>query len=698
VTKDKDKEKLDFTKEVTKQFGNGVILSARDMIGLDEERKQIIPLGPALNVALHGGIPEGSWVTCSGQPKTGKEQPVSATVYTPRGARQIGDLKPGDIVCHPEGTSRVVAVFPQGKKAVYRVYFDNGDWAECGIEHLWEVRNSRLCKARRKDVVMTLADIKNSLFHQDKSHKWGRRPRWSVRLPKPVIFQSKRVPIDSYALGLLLGNGSITNQTMAFTTMDAELCSVISEKGRCHVKPKLQRYQYNINRSSHLKSVLLKLGLLGRKSHTKHVPDIYKFNDVSVRLGLLQGLMDTDGTAGKKGDCEFKTASMALASDVKFLIQSLGGLCTVRPVRYEYSGKMLRIYRCAIRMPDASLLFRLRRKKMRCQNRSSRILRRRIVAVEYVRDEQCVCIKVDNLDGLYLTNQFIVTHNTSTALSFAAQCQKPENGDRHVYYLNIEGRLKEMNLRGTAGLNFDKMTIFRSTPDKILTAKDYLTLAMKVITSHPGSLIIIDSVSALCDEKEMDEGIGYENRGAGNKIFAGFCRQAANLVPIRNCIVWAIMHLTQSQTGYGGYVEKGSRTLQYQADVQMRVKFDRPWKVGAAGAEKQIGQQVHWLVESCALGPPGMEVDSYIRYGTGIDHVFEAINLGVQLGLIGKAGAWMSLDFMERHLDLLKAEKWTDETIKRTKTQGVEKLYRLLHENPTWVSALEKEIAVMLKP
>ena len=695
----KEKDKVDFTKEVVKQFGEGVVVSARDIIGLEEEQKQIIPVGPALNVGLHGGIPEGSWVTCSGQPKTGKEQPVSATVYTPTGSRKIGDLRVGDRVCHPEGSSRVVGVFPQGKKPVYRVHFDNGDWAECGLEHLWEVRDCRRSKIEQANRVLTLSHIKDSLFHGDKSEKWGLRPRWSIRVPHPVVFKARKVPIDPYTLGLLLGNGTITHANLAFTTMDEELCEIIADKANCRVKAKSTPYQYRINRGARLRNSLVDLGLLGRKSHTKHVPDLYKFNDVSVRLGVLQGLMDTDGTAGKKGDCELKTVSHALAEDVKWLVQSLGGLCLIKPMRVKLGDKVFRSYRCFVRMPDTSLLFRLARKKSRCQvNRRSRELRRRIVAVDYVRDEECVCIKVDREDGLYLTENFIVTHNTSTALSFAAQCQKPENGGRHVYYLNIEGRLKEMNLKGTAGLDLDKMTIFRSTPDKILTAKDYLTLAMKAITSHPGSLIIIDSVSALCDEKEMDEGIGYENRGAGNKIFAGFCRQAANLVPIRNCIVWAIMHLTQSQTGYGGFVEKGSRTLQYQADVQMRVKFDRPWKVGAAGSEKQIGQQVHWLIESCALGPPGMEVDSYIRYGVGVDNVFEAINLGVQLGLIGKAGAWMSLDFMERHLGLLGVDKWTDEVVKRTKTQGAEKLYRLLQENPPWVVALEAEIAGMLKP
>lgn len=684
----------DLTKEMIKKYGDGVVISARDVMGLAEERKQVIPLAPALNVALHGGIPEGTWVTCSGQPKSGKEQPVSATVYTPSGPVKIGELSIGDEICHPEGTTKVVGIFPQGVKQVYRVFFDSGDYAECGIDHLWQVG----CARTKKVKVAKLDDIKNDLFFGEKNARWGRRPRWTVQVPSPVYFDERKVPADPYVVGLLLGNGSMVSNCMSFTTMDKELAVVIGNKGNCEVQANKNPYSYRITGSRKLREALSELGLMGRNSHTKCVPEVYMVNSAPVRLAILQGLMDTDGTANKKGDCEFSTASRRLAEDVRWLVLSLGGLCSVRVNRRELNGKIFRGYRCCVRMPDASVLFRVDRKRNRCVRKRNNPLRRRIVAVEYVRDERSVCIKVSNSDGLYLTDNFIVTHNTSTALSFAAQCQKPEYGGRHVYYLNVEGRLKEMNLRGTIGLDFDKMTIIRSTAEKILSAKDYLTLAMQAINTHPGCLVIIDSVSALCDEKEMDEGVGYENRGAGNKIFAGFCRQAANIVPVRNCIVWAIMHLTQSQTGYGGYVEKGSRTLQYQADVQMRVKYDRPWKVGVSGSEKQIGQQVHWLIESCALGPPGMEVDSYIRYGVGVDRVFEAINLGVQLGLVGKAGAWMSLDYMERHVNLLGLEKWGDEAVKKTKTQGAEKLYKLLQENPLWIEVLEKEISRMINP
>jgi RecA/RadA recombinase len=288
---------------------------------------------------------------------------------------------------------------------------------------------------------------------------------------------------------------------------------------------------------------------------------------------------------------------------------------------------------------------------------------------------------------------------TTTALSFAANCQKPEYGKRHVYYLSIEGRIKRMNLSGIDGLDVSEeaLTIIQSEEERILSANDYLTIAAKILHAHPGCLIIIDSVSALCDEKEMTGGIGAETRGSGNKLFTGFCRQMANVVPLKKSIVWCILHLQQSQGMYGpNWTEKAAQALKYQADVQLRCQFDRPWNVGSKEKPIQIGQEVHWLVETCALGSPGMKLTSWLRYGSGVDRTFELMKAAQDLGLIDVKGAWYTLSFMERHL--VEGEKWGDELIKENgyKAQGEEKLFARIKEDPSVLAALEKEVKELI--
>lgn len=650
-------------KEVSKQYGDGIAVNANDL--LDEE-KHVIPLSPALNLGLHGGIPEGSWVTCSGHPKSGKEQPVSALVYTPNGPKPIGEILVGEYICTPDGKSaKVLATYPQGVKDVYRITFSDGTYAECGLEHLWAIKT----KDHKNFVVRQLKDFIDDIYYPSK-----KIPKYSVPITEAVSFNETKKEISSYFMGVLLGCGSFNKVIHAQIKNWSEIDAEFSVED-------LKFFKFNESTNDLLISYPLyfaKLGLINIPNNKKFIPSKYLYDSVYNRVRLLSGILKVAGHVNENKCLTITVSSKQFAEDIVTLVQSLGGLGTYS----VHNNRGSKRYVCTLRIK----IFQDRKNDFE----------KKIVSVKKVRKEECICITVDTPEGLYLTNSFIVTHNTLTSLSFAAQCQKPENGGRHVYYLNIEGRLKSMNLKGIQGLDLNKMTIYRSTQDKILTAKDYLNLAFKAINTHPGSLIIIDSVSALCDEKEMDEGIGYENRGAGNKLFAGFCRQASNIVPVQNCIVWAIMHLAQSQGMFGGFIEKGSKALQYQADVQMRVKYDKSWNVGVEGKEKQIGQQVHWLIESCALGSPGMEVDSYIRYGVGIDNTYEAINLGCQLGLINKAGAWMTLEYMQRHLNLLGVKEWDEAAIKMVKTQGAEKLYKLLLDHPKWVAALENEIKAIL--
>ncbi len=650
-------------KEVSKQYGDGIAVSANEL--LDEE-KHVIPLSPALNLGLHGGIPEGSWVTCSGHPKSGKEQPISAIVYTPNGPKTIGELIVGEYVCTPDGQSaKVLAKYPQGIKDVYRINFSDGSYAECGEEHLWAIKT----KDQKEFVVRQLKDFMDNIHY-----KSGKTPKYSIPLTVPVSFNRTTKEISSYVMGLFIGAGIFGKKTYVKIESNFDAEGEFEVGDMQYLKWNSETNTINVINSN----PFIKLGLNNISNNKKFIPSKYLYDDAYSRVRLLNGILKVAGHLTKNKSLTITVSSQRLAKDLVTLVQSLGGIGNYSVHMNKLSNK----YVCILQLD----ILRKRERKFE----------RKIESIKKVRKEESVCITVDTPQGLYLTNNFVVTHNTLTSLSFAAQCQKPENGGRHVYYLNIEGRLKSMNLKGIQGLDLNKMTIYRSTQEKILTAKDYLNLAFKAINTHPGSLIIIDSVSALCDEKEMDEGIGYENRGAGNKLFAGFCRQAANIVPVQNCIVWAIMHLAQSQGMFGGFIEKGSKALQYQADVQMRVKYDKSWNVGVDGKEKQIGQQVHWLIESCALGSPGMEVDSYIRYGVGIDNTYEAINLGSQLGLINKAGAWMTLDYMQRHLNLLGVKEWDDAAVKMVKTQGAEKLYKLLMENPKWVIALENEIKAML--
>ena len=196
--------------DVTKTFGDDIILTGNAIV---DKKSVIIPVSPALDIVLNGGIPEGSFVVLTGQPKCGKDLAITETVYTPSGPIEMGEIKIGDIICNANGgTSKVIGVYPQGKKDVYKVTFNDGTTSLCGLEHNWTVsRNNR----KSKYFTTTLQEIiQEGLYYSD-------RPKWKIPLTKPVYFKQKnKLPIDPYILGCLIGDGGLTQKTPRLTTAD----------------------------------------------------------------------------------------------------------------------------------------------------------------------------------------------------------------------------------------------------------------------------------------------------------------------------------------------------------------------------------------------------------------------------------------------------------------------------------------------
>jgi len=269
---------------------------------------------------------------------------------------------------------------------------------------------------------------------------------------------------------------------------------------------------------------------------------------------------------------------------------------------------------------------------------------------------------------------------TTTSLSFVATAQKPEyQGElkkpRHVYYLNIEGRLKKRDIEGIPDLDLSRFDVVGSQQGKILHAEEYLQIAERIINEEPVCVLIIDSYSALCTEAEITSDMDKMQRADGAKLLAKFCRKVANVIPVNKNVVIGITHLMGNPTGYGAeFKEKSGQAIAYQTDVKLRAKTFKPWLLSADAT--QIGQEVEWQVVCSALGPPGATTTSYIRYGQGIDKQMELIMLACDLGLINKGGAWYTLDFLEE----------------KVKLQGAEKIRQYLIDHPEAYSQLDKGV------
>lgn len=359
----------------------------------------------------------------------GRAQPLDSKVLTPKGWSVIGDIKPGSKVIGKDGkTHNVTAIFPQGKELVYRVTFSDDSSTLVSGKHLWQVLDTN--KLRCKPQVLTTEDLLEQGLHQKGTNK----KKWKIPVVEPVQFPKKELSIDPYLLGALLGDGCMTDQ-ISFSSSDNFIVEQIGKllpEGLDIKKRSGDNYDYGISkikRNNHkenaLKIDLYNLGLIGKTSVDKFIPDQYLYASVEQRIALLQGLMDTDGSIFSGGKhtkrqtssvAHFYTISPSLRDSVIFLVQSLGG--TVRVRQNKVGGTVDKYgfwynhnsYDLSIRLPQEINPFRLPRKANLFEVREKPT--RNIKSIEVERETFTQCISVDAPDNLYITDECIVTHNT----------------------------------------------------------------------------------------------------------------------------------------------------------------------------------------------------------------------------------------------------------------------------------------------
>jgi hypothetical protein len=337
-------------------------------------------------------------------------------VLTPKGWCAIGELVVGDRVIGGDGKPCwVLGVYPQGPQPTYKLTFNDGSNMVCDEQHLHQVqlRNNRFLRPGREDEYGQWQVINTKVLIERVGMEPSPVQRPIIPMVGQVELDPQPVPIEPYTLGLLLGDGSF-GVGVSFCKPDDELHSHLSTTVvTTHRQTGL--FQARTSGCLGLRPHLKALGLDRHRSWEKFVPAVYLWNSPAVRLAVLQGLLDTDGYCAD-GKIEFCSTSSQLAQDVVFLVQSLGGKAKVhvkeRPT-FSHRGE-LRVGRPAYRVFISMLVcpFRLNRKAARWRPNETehcRILR----TIEDAGVQETVCISVNSPDQCFVTEHFIVTHNSA---------------------------------------------------------------------------------------------------------------------------------------------------------------------------------------------------------------------------------------------------------------------------------------------
>ena len=436
-----------------------------------------------LDVIMNGGLAKGELAVILAPLGVGKALPNTNKIYTPDGYKLMGDILVGDEVFGRNGSvTNVIGVYPQGVRPIFKISFSDDTYTYCDEEHLWSVnsidqRNRSSMKGGKRvklqpdnsfKVVKTSELVNKLTFGPKKSLNF------KIPMVEPIEFNEKDLSLNPYVLGVMLGYGCMKNSR--FSTKDIEIINNISEltsnnisvKERCRDIDNVDVLVntclfdvciYGIN--DNLKS----LDLYDKKSDTKFIPIDYLHNSIDNRLELLRGLLDTYGNVRKNGGIEYVSVSKQLIEDVRWLVLSLGGVCrlTSKIPTYTYKGvkkNRKEVYKLTISFPEKYNIipFKLTRKNDLVINRTKYIDSKFIKSIEYSHDEAATCIMVDNEEHLFVTDDFIVTHNTTFITKIANTAMNDGKNVLQIFFEDMPKIIQRKHLSCWSGYQLNSLS------------------------------------------------------------------------------------------------------------------------------------------------------------------------------------------------------------------------------------------------
>lgn len=370
------------------------------------------------------------------QPGLGKLQSYNSLIATPYGFVKMGTLKVGDELFGRDGNVyQVEAIYEHGMKELYRVTFSDGVSTLAGMEHLWNVRDTNRRRRNRGWVIKTTeeliaAGITEKLSPSRQKSNRSAVLKWEIPMCDPVMYSHKDFFIHPYIMGVLIGDGNVCNGRVVFSNPDFDgdihkkVSSLLPDSMQmvreCFAScPRYAIVNSDNKHENRFLSVIKKMRL-NIKSIDKFIPLEYLRGDVEQRIELLRGLMDTDGsiTSGRLR-MTYHSMSYRLCEDIAELVRSLGGQAIIR--KYDRGKKGIE-YQVNVRLKINP--FSTHRKAKRYKINKSNYCSRYIQSIEFECVDLCRCIKVSAPDALYLTDDYIVTHNTLQAICTVVKAHK----------------------------------------------------------------------------------------------------------------------------------------------------------------------------------------------------------------------------------------------------------------------------------
>lgn len=358
----------------------------------------------------------------------GKALEPNTPVRTKDGWTPIKDLEVGDKVYGSDGklTNVIMTTQEQTNLNYYRITLRDGRQIDCCEDHMWKVWDKNKNKNKASLVwseISTKEMVDNYYWNRKGNKSSGKEYRYALPINKPIEDSEKEYKLHPYVLGVLLGDGCMTQRTITISSNDFEIIENVKSLlpyGYTIDKMPSSDKDYIITRSNNKVPAFYKLleeiGIFGHNSKTKFIPEEYKYGSIDQRMDLVRGLMDTDGYSNGQSVIEYYTISDKLSNGFLDIARSLGLHCKQSIREAWYRGERYNdCYRISIYTDQE--VFTLPRKldylkhtvSKQGQSKYEKVF---ITNIEYIGKKDGYCIQVDNEDKTYITKDYIVTHNS----------------------------------------------------------------------------------------------------------------------------------------------------------------------------------------------------------------------------------------------------------------------------------------------